>query len=73
MTKISENSSQPDSDAQHPTYRLRLPGFIADEDIGLGDAIKRTTSYFGIRSCSGCYQRADALNRWLLFTTRKLK
>ena len=25
-------------------YRVRLPGFVSDEDIGLGDAIKRVTS-----------------------------
>ena len=29
-------------------------GFITDEEIGLGDVIKRTTSYFGIQPCGGC-------------------
>ncbi len=26
-------------------YRVRLPGFITDEEIGLGDVIKRCTGY----------------------------
>ena len=46
-------------------YRVRLPGFITDKDVGLGDAIKRATSTAGVRPCGGCARRADALNRWL--------
>jgi hypothetical protein len=49
-------------------HRVRLPGFIADEDIGLGDVIKRVTRTFGIKSCGGCERRAAALNRWFVFT-----
>ena len=49
-------------------YRVRLPGFISDEEIGLGDAVKRVTYAMGIRSCGGCEQRAAALNRWMVFT-----
>jgi len=48
--------------------RVRLPGFIKDEEIGLGDAIKRTTYAFGLRPCGGCEQRATTLNRWMVFT-----
>ena len=47
---------------------VRLPGFIKDEDVGLGDAIKRVTYAFGIRGCGGCEQRTAALNRWMVFT-----
>jgi len=43
--------------------RVRLPGFIANEEIGLGDVIKRATSYVGMRPCGGCEGRAVALNR----------
>lgn len=50
--------------------RVRLPGFIADEDIGLGDVIKRATYTLGIKPCGGCESRAAALNRWLVFTRR---
>ena len=49
-------------------YRVRLPGFISDEDIGLGDVIKRATAAVGVRPCSSCEQRAAALNRWLTFS-----
>jgi hypothetical protein len=54
--------------SEHPARRVRLPGFIADEDIGLGDAIQRATSYLGLRPCGGCKRRAAVLNRWLVFT-----
>lgn len=49
------------------THEVRLPGFIRDEDIGLGDVVKRATGAFGIRPCGGCEQRAAALNHWLVF------
>jgi hypothetical protein len=51
--------------------RVRLPGFITDEDIGLGDVIKRATSVVGIKPCGGCERRAAALNRWLGFSGRR--
>ena len=52
---------------ERPARRVRLPGFVRDEDIGLGDAIRRATSYVGIRPCGGCLRRAAALNRWVVF------
>ncbi|MCS6859664.1 MAG: hypothetical protein NZT92_05020 [Abditibacteriales bacterium] len=52
-------------------YRLRLPGFVSDEDIGLGDVIKRATYALGFKPCGGCERRAAALNRWLVFTGRR--
>jgi hypothetical protein len=54
----------------HPAHRIRLPGFVTDEDIGLGDAIKRVTYALGMQSCSGCERRAAALNRRFVFTGR---
>jgi len=67
MTKASESSDTPDQSENQP-HRVRLPGFITDEEIGLGDVIKRVTSYFGIQPCGGCERRAAALNRWMVFT-----
>jgi hypothetical protein len=67
MTDMIEGNHSPDQD-KPPPHRMRLPGFITDEEIGLGDVIKRTTSYFGIKPCGGCEQRAAALNRWMVFT-----
>lgn len=52
-------------------YRVRLPGFVSDEDVGLGDAIKRATSILGTRPCTGCERRATALNRWFAFSGRR--
>jgi hypothetical protein len=51
-------------------YRVRLPGFVSDKDIGLGNAIKHVTYTLGIRPCQGCQRRAAALNRWFVFTGR---
>jgi hypothetical protein len=56
---------------EHQPYRVRLPGFISDEDVGLGDAIKHATSTIGIRPCAGCARRAAALNRWFVFSGRR--
>jgi hypothetical protein len=51
-------------------HRVHLPGFISEEEVGLGDAIKRVTYSFGIQPCAGCERRAAALNRWVVFTRR---
>ena len=52
-------------------YQIRLPGFVRDEDIGLGDLVKRTTASFAIKPCGGCERRAAMLNQWLTFTGRR--
>ena len=65
MEKQSE--SQPEK-SQRPAHRVRLPGFLIEEEIGLGDLIKKTTYAMGIQPCSGCEKRAAALNRWMTFT-----
>lgn len=72
MEKKTESGGHPGNSEQMPR-RVRLPGFIGDEEIGLGDVIKRTTSYLGMRPCGGCSARADALNRWLVFTKSRPK
>lgn len=68
-TKQPANDSRGNASEPSP-LRVRLPGFIADEEIGLGDVLRRATSYFGIRPCGSCGRRADALNRWVMFTNR---
>ncbi|MCI5133732.1 MAG: hypothetical protein D3920_01400 [Candidatus Electrothrix sp. AW2] len=54
-------------------YRVRLPGFISDNDvnIGLGDVIKRVTTTAGIQPCGGCERRAATLNSWLVFSSEQ--
>jgi hypothetical protein len=59
-----------DTQLSHRPYRVRLPGFVNDEEIGLGDAIKRATYALGIKPCSGCERRAATLNRWFVITSR---
>jgi hypothetical protein len=49
-------------------FRVRLPGFIKDEEIGLGDVITRATYAVGLKPCGGCGRRASALNRRVVFT-----
>jgi hypothetical protein len=49
-------------------HRVRLPGFLLEADIGLGDLVKKTAYAMGIEPCGGCERRATALNRWLTFT-----
>lgn len=57
--KISERPSR---------HRVHIPGFIREEELGLGDAIKRMTYALGIKHCTACQRRARALNHWLVFT-----
>jgi hypothetical protein len=54
--------------ARSEPFRVRLPGFIVSEDIGLGDVAKAVTSYIGIPPCQDCQQRAAALNHRFVFT-----
>ena len=68
MAKAKDPNEPPDRGAQAP-HRVRLPGFVTDEEIGLGDTIKRATSWVGIHPCGGCARRAAALNRWMVFTS----
>jgi hypothetical protein len=57
----------------HQPYRVSLPGFVTEEDIGLGDVVKRVTYAFGIKPCGGCERRAATLNRWAVFGGRRAK
>ena len=70
MLKPNDGTESSDQGG-HSAYRIRVPGFITDEEIGLGDAIKRATSNLGIQPCGGCDHRAAVLNRWLVFTNRR--
>ena len=64
--KEAANNQRPES--QPRPYRVRLPGFLIEEEIGLGDAIKRVTYAMGIKPCGGCEKRAAALNQWMRFS-----
>jgi len=66
--KRRERAKENSNEAEPPAHRVRLPGFLIDEEIGLGDAIKRATYAMGIKPCGGCEKRAAALNRWMHFS-----
>ena len=62
-----ENPAAKDQPQSKP-YQVRLPGFVADEAVGLGDVVQRASYAMGIKPCGGCERRAGALNRWMVFT-----
>jgi len=65
----SDATNRPSTKQTEPQpHRVKLPGFVLDEEIGLGDAIKRVTYAMGIKPCGGCEKRAAALNRWMHFS-----
>ena len=70
-SKDRRRGGQQDTDGRARPHRVRLPGFVSDEDIGLGDVIKRATTSAGVRPCGGCARRAEALNRWMAFSGRR--
>jgi hypothetical protein len=70
MSQDQPTTGRQDRNAPTP-HRVRLPGFIADTEVGLGEVIKRATLLAGIRPCGSCLERAAALNRWMVFSGRR--
>lgn len=66
--KKKPTSRDETQDSQREPHRVRLPGFLIGEEIGLGDVVKRLTYAMGIKPCGGCEKRAAALNRWMHFS-----
>jgi len=64
----TQEKKEPTGETERRPHRIRLPGFIKEEEIGFGDAIKRVTYAMGIKPCTGCEKRAAMLNRWMHFT-----
>jgi hypothetical protein len=67
--EVSQSNRESEKDSS-PPRQVRLPGFITDHTVGLGDVLKKTTYAMGIRPCGGCERRAETLNRWIVFTPR---
>lgn len=72
MKNVENKNAQGDKD-KRPRVQVRLPGFVTDEVIGLGDVLKQVTYAVGIKPCGGCERRAAALNRWLGFSGSRPK
>jgi hypothetical protein len=68
MTNGEKGKNSEGNLAEGPAHRVKLPGFLVEEEIGLGDAIKRVTYAMGIKPCAGCEKRAMMLNRWVHFS-----
>ena len=45
---IKENTEEPVQEGQASLHRVRLPGFLLEEESGLGDLIKKATYAMGI-------------------------
>ena len=69
-TKGRTSTKHKDGSEEKLPHMLRLPGFLIEEEIGLGDVVKHMTSAVGIRPCSGCLRRAATLNRWVVLSNR---
>lgn len=65
---FSPEEPEPVSTEKPEPVRIRLPGFVTEDEVGLGDVIKRATYAVGLKPCTGCEKRAAALNRWVRFT-----
>lgn len=59
---VTDSASQP--------RKIRLPGFLVEHEVGLGEVIKKATYAVGITPCAGCARRAAAMDRWILFSPR---
>jgi len=68
MMSDTDATDERETEERGSSYRVRLPGFVADRSIGLGDAVSSATRALGFHPCGGCAQRAAALNRWVVFT-----
>jgi hypothetical protein len=64
-----DDSERPSGERKPRT--VRLPLFVSDEPVGLGDVVKRATSSIGIKPCGGCADRAARLNQRVAFTGRR--
>lgn len=71
--KRDEHTDTEGSEEGPEPRKVRLPGFLVENEVGLGDVIKRTTRAMGIKPCGGCAKRAAALNRRIVFTSRKTR
>ena len=65
------SNAEPEDLSRQGPRRVRLPGFLIEDDIGAGEMIKRATSAVGIKPCGGCARRAAALDRRITFIGRR--
>jgi hypothetical protein len=52
---------------------LGLAPYRIEDQIGLGDIVKRATGAMGIQPCQKCHERAARLNQWVSITGRRIE
>lgn len=65
---MKHGAKKVDSTPRDGPHVVRLPGFLIEDEVGLGDLIKKATYAMGLEPCGGCERRAVALNRWVAFS-----
>lgn len=50
--------------------KIQLP-ISMEEEVGLGDLVKRFTTFVGVKPCGGCQKRAQWLNQRAVFSGRQ--
>jgi hypothetical protein len=69
MKERGTEPAKPDhSESPKAQHTVRLPGFLVEKEIGLGQVIKKVTYTMGIKPCDGCERRAAKLDNWVRFT-----
>lgn len=68
---MTEPAGTERSGGERKPRTVRLPLFVSDEPVGLGDVVKRATSSIGIKPCGGCADRAARMNSRVAFTGRR--
>jgi hypothetical protein len=69
MKEEKPESTKPVSnESSKARHNIRLPGFLVENEIGLGQAIKKVSYAMGIKPCAGCEQRAAKLDSWVRFS-----
>ena len=56
--------------AMTPKLSIRVPAFVTDESLGLGDAVSRIARAASMSPCGGCDSRRNWLNRWIVFSPK---
>ena len=70
----TDQTPEPPTEGEAPpvkAFTVRLPGFVADHAIGLGDVVSRVATRVGFTACGGCTRRAAQMNQWISFTGRR--
>ena len=60
------DSLSPKADATPPQAPDETLEFFVGNRVRLGDAVKTSARFLGLKPCAGCGRRAELLNRWRL-------